>query len=63
MEEIAEKRDTPFLKRKLTGKMEKTKLKVRKREKSEIVEEEFKGCVRYIFASLFFQSKREHLSN
>ena len=22
-----------------------------------------KGCVRYIFASLFFKSKREHLSN
>ena len=27
-EEIAEKRDTPFLKRKLTGRMEKIKLKV-----------------------------------
>ena len=40
-DEIAEKRDTPFLKRKLTGKMEKTKLKVRKREKSKIEEEEF----------------------
>ena len=38
-EEIAEKRGTPFLKRKLTGKMEKTKLKVRKREKSKIEEE------------------------
>ena len=37
-EEIAEKRDTPFLKRKLTGKMEKTKLKVRKHEKSETEE-------------------------
>ena len=23
----------------------------------------FKGCVRYIFASVFFKSKREHLSN
>ena len=23
----------------------------------------FKGCVRYIFASLFFKSKREPLSN
>ena len=23
----------------------------------------FKGCVRCIFASLFFKSKREHLSN
>ena len=23
----------------------------------------FKGCVRYIFAILFFKSKREHLSN
>ena len=23
----------------------------------------FKGCVHYIFASLFFRSKREHLSN
>ena len=22
-----------------------------------------KGCVRYIFASLFFKSKQEHLSN
>ena len=22
-----------------------------------------KGCARYIFASLFFKSKREHLSN
>ena len=42
-EEIAEKQDTPFLKRKLTGKMEKTKLTVRKREKSEIEEEEFKA--------------------
>ena len=42
-EEIAEKRDIPFLKRKLTGKMEKTKLKVRKREKSEIEEDEFKA--------------------
>ena len=42
-EEIAEKWDTPFLKWKLTGKMEKTKLKVRKREKSEIEEEEFKA--------------------
>ena len=43
-EEIAEKRDTPFPKQKLTEKMEKkTKLKVRKREKSEIEEEEFKA--------------------
>ena len=42
-EEIAEKQDTPFLKRKLTGKMEKTKLTVRKCEKSEIEEEEFKA--------------------
>ena len=42
-EKIAEKQDTPFLKRKLTGKMEKTKLTVRKREKSEIEEEEFKA--------------------
>ena len=25
--------------------------------------ETFKGCVRYIFASFFFKSKREHLSN
>ena len=40
-EEIAEKQDTPFPKQKLTEKMEKkTKLKVRKREKSEIEEEE-----------------------
>ena len=40
-EEIAEKRDTPFPKQKLTEKMgKKTKLKVRKREKSEIEEEE-----------------------
>ena len=23
----------------------------------------FKGCVRYIFASLFFKSEQEHLSN
>ena len=23
----------------------------------------FKGCVRYIFANLFFKSKQEHLSN
>ena len=43
MEEIAEKRDTPFLKQKLTGKIEKTKMKVRKREKLEIEEEEFKA--------------------
>ena len=40
-DEIAEKRDTPFLKQKLTGKMEKTKLKVRKREEFKIGEEEF----------------------
>ena len=38
-EEIAEKRVTPFLKQKLTGKIEKTKMKVRKREKLEIEEE------------------------
>ena len=37
-EEIAEKRVTPFLKQKLTGKIEKTKMKVRKREKLEIEE-------------------------
>ena len=24
---------------------------------------DFKGCVRYIFASFFFRCKREHLSN
>ena len=42
-EEISEKRDTPFLKRKFTRKMEKTKLKVKRREKSEIEEEEFKA--------------------
>ena len=33
-EEIAEKRDTPFLKRKLTGKMEKNKIESQKVEKS-----------------------------
>ena len=38
-EEIAKKRVTPFLKQKLTGKIEKTKRKVRKREKLEIEEE------------------------
>ena len=38
-EEIAEKRVTPFLKQKLTGKIEKTKMKVRKREKLKIEEE------------------------
>ena len=27
------------------------------------IKELFKGRVRYIFASLFFKSKREHLSN
>ena len=27
------------------------------------VYKDFKGCIRYIFASLFFKSKREHLSN
>ena len=42
-EEILEKRDTPSLKRKLTGKIEKTKSKVRKREKSENEEGEFKA--------------------
>ena len=44
--EIAEKRNIPFLKQKLTGKMEKkTKLKVRIREKSEIQEEEFSALL------------------
>ena len=41
-EKIAEKQDTPFLKRKLTGKIEKTKLKIKKCEKFEVEKEEFK---------------------
>ena len=31
--------------------------------KFEKVDFKFKGCVHYIFASLFFKSKLEHLSN
>ena len=31
--------------------------------KVEIMKERFKGCVHYIFACLFFMSKREHLGN
>lgn len=41
-EEIEEKRSTPTLKRKLTGKVEKAKFKVSKHEKSETEEEELK---------------------